>query len=194
MQIKVSGKQIDIGDALKVHVEETLTEEVAKYFDRPVNSVVTFSRNGHGYKCDASTHLSTGLTVQAAAQANDVYAAFDQCAERIAKQLRRYKRRLKDHHQARQNPVEAMNALSYVIAGEGEDPAEEPESLEPVIVAELTHEIKSLSVGEAVMQMEFAHAPFVMFRHEKTGRVNLVFRRDDGNIGWIDPDGTSATD
>lgn len=191
MHIKVSGKQIDIGDALKSHVEGVMTEEVGKYSERPIDSVVTFSRNGAGFRCDASTHLATGLTVQATAKSHEIYSAFDQCAERIAKQLRRYKRRLKDHHQGREAP-EAFAASAYVIAGEAEDAAEEPESLEPVIVAEMTHEIRSLSVGEAVMHMEFAHAPFLMFRNSASGRVNLVHRRDDGNIGWIDPEQASG--
>lgn len=187
MHIKVSGKQIDVGEALTTHVEERVMQEIGKYFDRPVDCIVTFSRNAHGFRCDASSHLPTGLTVQATAKANEIYAAFDQCVERIAKQLRRYKRRLKDHHQARTNPIEGFAVPAYVLASEAEDAHEEPESLEPVIIAEMTHDIKSLSVGEAVMQMEIAHAPFVMFRHQGTGRVNLVFRREDGNIGWIDP-------
>lgn len=187
MQIKVSGKQIDVGDALTVHVEERMTSEVGKYFDRPMDGSVTFSRNAHGYRCDASTHLPTGLHVQATAKANEIYSAFDQCVERIAKQLRRYKRRLKDHHQAREVPIEMFAAPSYVLASEAEDADDEPTSLEPVIIAEMTQDIKSLTVGEAVMQMEFSDAPFLMFRHQATGRVNLVFRRDDGNIGWVDP-------
>ena len=187
MHIKVSGKQIDVGDALRAHVEDAISQEVAKYFDRPVDTVITFSRNGHNFKCDASTHLPTGLTAKASAEAGEIYAAFDQCADRIAKQLRRYKRRLKNHHQERKEPVQTYAVPSYVLAGEEPEAAEEPESLEPVIIAEMTHDMKKLSVGEAVMQMEFAHASFLVFQHSTTGRVNLVFRREDGNIGWIDP-------
>ena len=123
-----------------------------------------------------------------------VYAAFDQGAERIEKQLRRYKRRLRDHHQNRPKPIEAFEAPAYVLqaAEIGED-SEEPESLQPVIVAEMKHSIQSLSVGEAVMQMELADKAFLMFRNDANGRFNVVFRREDGNIGWIDPANISAS-
>ena len=186
MHIRVNGKQIDIGDALRTHVEESLANAVAKYFDRPVDATVTFSRDRHACRCDASVHLATGLTVQAQAKANEIYNAFDQSVDRIEKQLRRYKRRLKDHHHKRQNPVDAVAAQAYVLEGQ-EPEADEPETLQPAIVAETRMDIQSLSVGEAVMQMELAHKPFLMFRNDASGRFNVVFHRDDGNIGWIDP-------
>jgi ribosomal subunit interface protein len=186
MHIKINGKHIDVGDALRVHVEERLGALVEKYFDNAVDGTVTFSREAHLFKCDSQVHLSTGLTAQASASAEDIYAAFDSCVERIEKQLRRYKRRLKDHHAQRGAPIEAMQAQAYVI--HGGDHEEEPETLDPVIVAEMTMDIKTISVGEAVMQMELAHAPFLMFRNERNGGVNVVYRRDDGHIGWIDPE------
>ncbi len=201
MYTRVSGKQIDVGDALRTHVEERLAESVAKYFDRPVDATVVFARDGHGFRCDSSVHLPTGLTAKAEAMHADIYAAFDQSATRIEKQLRRYKRKLKDHHQARTTPVPATEALAYVLAphGEEEEPAAPgtPEAtpaetgaengFQPVIIAEMKTDIKTLSVGEAVMQMELAHAPFLMFKNEANGRLNIVFQRDDGNIGWVDP-------
>ena len=192
MHIQVNGKQLDVGESLSAHVEEHLTAAVAKYFDRPADAVVTFSKDGHNFRCDSTVHLATGLKAQSSATAGDIYAAFDQGAERIEKQIRRYKRRLKDHHHKRPNPVDAIEAAAYVL-GTQTDEVDEPESLQPVIVAEMKHEIQVLSVGEAVMQMEFADKTFLMFRHETTDRVNLVYRRDDGNIGWIDPaSGASA--
>ena len=190
MQITVSGKQIDIGDALRTHVEENLSAAVGKYFDRPVDAHVVFSRNGHSYRCDASVHLPTGLTAQARGESGDVYAAFEQATSRIEKQIRRYKRRLRDHHQRRRAPVNMVEAPAYVIQSLDEE-VEETEaegSGEPLIIAEMTTPIKSLTVGEAVMQMELAHAPFLVFRNEANGRINVVYQRDDGNIGWIDPD------
>jgi len=188
MQIKISGKQIDVGDALRNHVEFNLVGAVGKYFDRPVDANVTFSRNGHEYKCDAMVHLSTGLSAQAHAIANDIYAAFGQATDRIEKQLRRYKRRLRDHHQARQDPIETMEAQSYVLRGHDEEAdAEESNNMQPVIIAEMTTGIKSLAVGEAVMQMELTDVPFLMFRNDANGRINVVYQRDDGNVGWIDP-------
>jgi len=121
-----------------------------------------------------------------------VYAAFDECAEKMDKQLRRYKRRLKDHHRDRVNPVEVLGGASYILAAgnEGDEEAE-PESLQPMIIAEMETSVQTISVGEAVMQMELAHAPVLVFRNEKTNGVNVVYRREDGNIGWIDP-GTTA--
>jgi hypothetical protein len=131
--------------------------------------------------------LSTGLTAQAKAHANEIYAAFDNCNDKMEKQLRRYKRRLKDHHKDRAEPVELFGASSYILAQEEETSEQEPESLQPVIVAEMETKIPSLSVGEAVMQMELAGAPVLVFRNEGKAGLNVVYRRDDGNIGWIDP-------
>lgn len=189
MHIQVIGKQIDVGAALTEHVESALANAIAKYFDRPVDATVTFSKDRHNFRCDANVHLPTGLVVQSTASAADVYAAFDQGTDRIEKQIRRYKRRLKDHHHNRKKPVEAFAAPAYVLeTAEFAQEADEPETLQPVIVAEMTQAIQSLSVGEAVMQMELADKTFLMFRNDASGRVNLVFRRDDGNVGWIDPE------
>ncbi len=186
MHIQVNGKQIDVGESLAAHVEEQLTAAVAKYFDRPADAVVTFSKDAHNFRCDSTVHLATGLKAQSSATSGDIYAAFDQSAERIEKQIRRYKRRLKDHHRKRPNPVDAMDAPAYVLGAQS-DESDEPETLQPVIVAEMKHPVQVLSVGEAVMQMEFADKSFLIFQHDTTDRVNVVYRRDDGNIGWIDP-------
>jgi ribosomal subunit interface protein len=187
MRIQISGKQMDIGDALRTHVEDRLGEAVAKYFDRPVDAVVTFCKDRHQFVADSSVHLATGMTVQATAKADEVYASFEGAVERMEKQLRRYKRRLKDHHRDRQDPIEAMDASSYVLRGHDENDGEEPASLQPVIVAEMATRVPSLSVGEAVMQMELAGAQLLVFRNDAHGGVNVVYRRDDGNVGWIDP-------
>ena len=187
MRYQISGKQIDIGDALQTHVKTELGEIVAKYAERPTDAQVIFSRNAHEFVCEAIVHLSTGLTAQARAHSTEIYAAFDSAGEKMEKQLRRYKRRLKDHHKERSQPVELSGASSYILASPEEEPAQEPESLQPMIVAEMETKIPSLSVGEAVMQMELAGAPVLVFRHETHSGVNVVYRREDGNIGWIDP-------
>ena len=188
MLYKISGHQIDVGDALQTHVRTELGTVVAKYAERPTDATVIFSRNAHEYVCEAVVHLSTGLTAQAKAHATEVYAAFDACAEKMEKQLRRYKRRLKDHHRARPQPVEVSSGASYILANVGDaHEAEEPETLQPVIIAEMEARVPALSVGEAVMQMELAGAPVLVFRNESHNAVNVVYRRDDGNIGWIDP-------
>lgn len=187
MRYQISGKQIDIGEALQTHVQTELGEAVAKYAERPTDANVIFSRSGHEYVCEATVHLSTGLNASAKAHAHEIYAAFDGCTEKLEKQLRRYKRRLKDHHKERAEPVELFGASSYILATEEPSEDAEPETLQPIIVAEMETKIPSLSVGEAVMQMELAGAPVLVFRNEKKKEINVVYRRDDGNIGWIDP-------
>lgn len=187
MRYQITGKQIDIGEALQTYVKDELGEAVSKYAERPTDAQVVFSKSGTEFLCEATVHLSTGLTVQAKGHDFEIYPAFDKCAAKMEKQLRRYKRRLKDHHKVRAQPVEAVGAAQYVIAGGGETEAEEPESLQPVIIAETQTRIPSISVGEAVMQMELLEAPLLVFRNEGTDGVNVVYRRDDGNIGWIEP-------
>ncbi|MFT6676592.1 MAG: ribosomal subunit interface protein [Sulfitobacter sp.] len=187
MRYQISGKQIDIGDALQVHVKEELGEAVKKYAERPTDAQVIFSKSGHEFVCEATVHLSTGLTASAKASNNEIYGAFDACNAKMEKQLRRYKRRLKDHHKDRAQPVELFGASSYILASESDSDAQEPETLQPMIVAEMQTKIANLSVGEAVMQMELAGAPVLVFRKEGEDRINVVYRREDGNIGWIDP-------
>jgi hypothetical protein len=148
---------------------------------------VVFSRSAHEYVCEATVHLSTGLTAQAKAHATEIYASFEGCCNKMEKQLRRYKRRLKDHHRDRSEPVEHLGASSYILASDEAETGTEPDSLQPIIVAEMETKIPSLSVGEAVMQMELAGAPVLVFRNEGKDGLNVVYRRDDGNIGWIDP-------
>ena len=199
MRIRVSGKDLDIGEALQTHVNTGLGESLGKYAGRPTDATVTFSRDGFGYSCEIFVHLSTGLTAQANGAAAEVYPAFEAARERMAKQLRRHKRRLKDHHKERPVPVDTVPAASFVLAPFGEDESEGEEMVDgvdgaeaPTIIAEMQTRVPSLTVGEAVMQMELAHAPVLVFRNEKGGAINVVYRRDDGNIGWIDPRDTGG--
>lgn len=187
MRYQISGKQIDIGAALQTHVQSELSDMLGKYSGRPTDASVIFSKSGHEYNCEATVHLSTGLTAQAKGHATEIYAAFDSCTEKMDKQLRRYKRRLKDHHKQRSEPVELSGASSYILAASESGDDAEPETLQPIIVAEMETNIPSLSVGEAVMQMELAGAPVLVFRNEGKDGLNVVYRREDGNIGWIDP-------
>ncbi|OSP54688.1 ribosome hibernation-promoting factor, HPF/YfiA family [Pseudoruegeria sp. SK021] len=187
MRYQISGRQIDIGEALQTYVKDAVNGIVEKYAERPTDAMIVFSKQAQEYQCEATVHLSTGLTAQAKARAFEIYAAFDQCSEKLEKQLRRYKRRLKDHHKERAQPVEASGGSTYVIAAGDYDGENEPDTLQPVIVAEMETKIPSISVGEAVMQMELAEASVLVFRNEKTDGLSVVYRRDDGNIGWIDP-------
>lgn len=187
MRYQISGKQMDVGEALQSHVQSELAETVEKYAQRPTEALVVFSRDAHEFVCEATIHLATGLSATARGQTAEVYSAFEACREKMDKQLRRYKRRLRDHHRSRTEPVEFADASMYVLAAEQDEGASEPETLQPMIIAEMEARIPSLSVGEAVMQMELAGAPLLVFRNEKNGGVNVVHRREDGNVGWIDP-------
>lgn len=186
MQIRVTGKHIDVGTALTTHVEQRLNDVIGKYAERPVEAHVTFSKDGHEFVCDASVHMSTGMHTQAKGKANEVYDSFEGSLDRMEKQLRRYKRRLKNHHQDRTDPIETIGAPSFVLSSVSEE-ADEPETLQPIIVAEMETKVQTLSVGEAVMQMELSGADMLVFRNIQHGGVNVVHTREDGNIGWIDP-------
>lgn len=187
MRYQISGRQIDIGEALQTHVKAELGEVIDKYAQRPTEAVVVFSRVAHEHVCEAVIHLSTGLTAQAKGHATEIYAAFESCREKMDKQLRRYKRRIRNHHSSRTSPVEFDGASSYILASTEHTEDAEPETLQPIVIAEMETKIPSITVGEAVMQLELAGQRMIVFRNEGHGGVNVVYRREDGNIGWIDP-------
>ncbi len=193
MPFRVSGKNIDIGEALRARVNERVAEATAKYFDGGFSGHVTIGKEGFGFRTECAIHLDSGITLEAQAIAADAYASADQAAMRIEKRLRRYKRRLKDH-QADGHAVDehardrtAIDAPSYVIAAPEHDADEEGTEWSPVIIAESTMALKRLSVSEAVTELDMIGAAVVVFRHAGHGRINLVYRRADGHIGWIDP-------
>ena len=187
MRYQISGKQIDIGEALQTHVKAELGEVVEKYAQRPTEAVVVFSKSAHEYVCEATIHLSTGLSAQAKGHATEIYAAFESCREKMDQQLRRYKRRIRNHHHSRPAPVEFGGASSYILAPTEEPEDEDTGELQPIVIAEMETKIPSITVGEAVMQLELGGQRMLVFRNEGHGGVNVVYRRDDGNIGWIDP-------
>ena len=187
MRYHISGKQIDIGEALTTHVKSELGELVEKYAQRPTEASVVFSRMAHEFVCEAEIHLSTGLTAQARGHATEIYPAFESCREKMDKQMRRYKRRLRNHRLDRPEPVEFGEGSSYILAPSEEVEDAEATSLQPIVIAEMEAKIPSITVGEAVMQLELAGHKLLVFRNEGHGGVNVVYRREDGNIGWIDP-------
>jgi ribosomal subunit interface protein len=196
MQLSVKGKQIDVGDALRIHVGTALSAIVDKYFEKAIEAHAVFSRHGNLIRSDLSVHLRRDILVQGQAMAADAYAAFDGAAEHIAKRIRRYKRRLRDRQgETHEAAAENLSARSYVLAEETEEQAAladggagQPAPDQPVIVAEMTCEIPSLTVGEAVMRMDLADVPSFIFRNRAHGGLNVVYRRRDGHIGWVDPD------
>ena len=184
MRITVTGKQVDVGDTLRTHVEERITAGTEKYFGDPIDAQVVFSREGPLHRVDCSVHVGAGIYVKGHASAADAYAGFDAAAERVEKRLRRYKRRLRNHHKA--PPAEVVEAPTYVLSGE-EEGRDAAEDTQPVIVAESTTNVPTVTVGEAVMRLDLANVPVLMFRNRAHGGLSVVYRREDGNVGWIDP-------
>jgi ribosomal subunit interface protein len=196
MQLRVTGKQMDVGDALRTHIEESLTLLVGKYFGDGIEAHAVIAREAHRYTCDLQVHIGRGILMQSSEKDSDVYKAADRAAERIAKRMRRYKRRLNDHNASAKDRVDqAIEARSYILAAEPEDhedTSSEHHDGQPVVVAEMAAEIPTLTVGEAVMRMDLAELPTLMFRNSAHGGLNVVYRRNDGHIGWIDPRQTEA--
>ena len=190
MEITVKGKNLDIGDALRGHIEAQIDSSVSKYFERAIDATIIVSKEASEFRADISVHPGRGVLIQGKNQADDAYAAFDGAVERIAKQLRRYKRRLQDHH-ARENQHEAVDAQYSILEPESHDDEVAADG-QPAIVADMPHQIATLTVGEAVMRMDLADSPVLMFRNSAHGGFNVVYRRTDGNIGWIDPENSRA--
>ena len=187
MEISVSGKHVDVGDSLRSYAEEQLSGSVKKYFEQAIDAHVTISREGAMMHVDISVHPGArGLVVQGRGVASEPYPAFDVALERIAKQLRRYKRRLVDDHRRGAGIGDILPAQQYVIQSDQSEDEVEVDA-QPVIVAEMQTDIATLSVSEAVMRMDLADLPLLMFRNVKTNTLSVVYHRKDGNIGWIDP-------
>lgn len=189
MQLSVKGKQLNVGDSLKAHVLSSLENTVEKYFNNALEGVVHFSREGQSFRADISVHIGHNILIQSHSLAADPYGAFDEAGEKVATRLRRYKRRLRDHHKDRA-AKESMAAQQYILAPEsGEEPENENGDADPVIIAEMTTEVETLTVGVAVMRMDLADLPALLFHNSAHGGLNMVYRRGDGNIGWVDPQG-----
>jgi ribosome hibernation promoting factor len=186
---RVSGKNLDIGEALRSRVNQRIADATAKYFDGGFSGHVTIGKEGFGFRTECVIHLDSGIVLEADALAADAYASADQAATRLERRLRRYKRRLKDRQAARNDGADrgTVDATSYVIEAPAHDSEEEVAEWNPVIIAESTTTLKRLSVSDAVMELDLTGVPVVVFRHAGHGRVNLVYRRADGHIGWIDP-------
>jgi ribosomal subunit interface protein len=194
MPFRVSGKNIAIGEALRQRISDRIVEVLGKYFDGGYSGHATVGKDGFGFRTEFVIHLDSGIVLEATSIAADPYESADHAALRIEKRLRRYNRRLKDRHSAGPDGTDAVAAPSYVIVAPQEDADEEVTAFNPVIIAESTTALKRLSVSEAVMELDMTGAAVVVFRHAGHGRVNLVYRRPDGHIGWVDPPAMAATD
>jgi ribosomal subunit interface protein len=190
MTLRISGKSISVGDALRGRVSARTEEVLRKYFDGNYSGHITLSKDGFGFRTDCALHLDSGITLEADSNAADAYASADQALLMIEKRLRRYKSRLKDRSARKAHvasaALAALDATSYVLEAPGEG-EEEVTGYNPVIIAEATTALKRLSVSEAVMELDLTGVPCLVFQHGSSGRVNMIYRRADGNVGWIDP-------
>ncbi len=188
MKLSVKGKQIDVGDALRSHVSAQIHDIVTKFFgDSPLEATVTFSRDAHLFRADIDVHAARGILVQSNASADQAYPAFDEALSRLSARLRRHKTKLRQqHHELKREEVETLIANSFVLHG-GEEESDKEMGDNPTIVAEMTTKVESLTVGEAVMRLDLGDLPALMFRNRGHGGLNMIYRRPDGNIGWVDP-------
>jgi ribosomal subunit interface protein len=196
MHVTVAGKQVETGEALKVHVRDGLDAITRKYFDHALEANVTFHRSRAHFACDINLKAGRGLTMRAEGEGPDAHRAFDEAAEHLAKRLRRYRRRMNEHarsaapeREVAAEPPAGRERVLQAIEDEEEAPAPVNGPDHGAIVAEHPAAIDLLTVGEAVMRMDLAHVPVLMFRNKATRALNVVYRRTDGNVGWIDPGG-----
>ena len=197
--LRVTGHGLDLGEALRGRVDERMAATLSKYLDGHMNESstghVTLRRDGSAYRTDCVLHLVSGLTIEASSTAHDPRASFEQTADRLEKRLRRYKHRLKEHAQgANGGPNGAAVEAAYAVFAAPEDDEDEPDDgvSHPPIVAESTKTLKRHSVSEAVTALDLTGAPVIVFVHAGTGRINVVYRRSDGAIGWVDPPNAAA--
>lgn len=191
MEIRVSGHQVDTGEALRAHVEERINGIADKYFSRAISAQVTFGKgpHDHSFTCDIVAHVPQGVVLKGSAQASEAHPAFGQAADRIERQLRRYKRRLKDRSAAAAFAEAEANAVdaAYTVFAPPAEEEEEETADNPPVVAETRVDIPDASVSDAVMLLDLRDTSALLFRNSGTGRFNMVYRRGDGTIGWVEP-------
>ncbi|OHB36233.1 MAG: ribosomal subunit interface protein [Phenylobacterium sp. RIFCSPHIGHO2_01_FULL_70_10] len=201
MQVQVTGKHVDVGEALRVRVSDELTSSIGKYIDRDGGGAdVVVSREGHAFKVDCQVTLASGQQLQSNGLGSDAHSAFDSALQKMETRVRRYKRRLKDHHQ--QALAKQAETASYYIlrAPEGEDESDwEGEDEGPgdgapsaMVIAETEKPIRTMTVSMAVMELDLTGTQTIVFRNAAHGGLSVVYRRPDGNIGWIDPERTKS--
>lgn len=192
MHLSVSGKNMDVGASMREHIESRLQEGVSKYLDRVTDVTVVLSKEAHLYRVDININTGTHskIVIKSAGEAADVYASFNAAADKVEKQLRRYKRKLKNHHHTKivdpEEVIRSIQARKFVLAPDHEDEIPEDKDA-PIIIAEKETNIETLTVGEAVMKMDLEDLPALMFVNKGHGGLNVVYRRTDGNISWVDP-------
>jgi len=188
MRITVTGRQLDVGVSLKEHVESRLEGSVKKYFSHTIEGDVTLSKNAHLYRADCKIHIGHGIYLQSSAEETEIYASFDTAADKMETRLRRYKRHITNHHREKSNAIEdEVYKASYNVFDISNEQEEDTEDKMPVIIAEMDMDIPEVTVSDAVMRLDLGELQTLMFRNSGHGGINVVYRRPDGNIGWIDP-------
>lgn len=194
MKISVTGRHMNVGESLRERAEDRVQEICQKYFSHPIEAHVVFDKHNHGFSADIQVHVGRNIMVQGHSEADEAYAALDSALEKVSGRLRRYKTRLKD----RQGPTheemaQYIEVQKYVLAGDGHEKTRDEAPEQPLVIAEMTAKIETLTVSEAVMRMDLAGYPALVFRNKSHGGLNVIYRREDGNIGWVDPAGNSKT-
>ncbi|MBB4659537.1 ribosome hibernation-promoting factor, HPF/YfiA family [Parvularcula dongshanensis] len=192
MDIQISGRAMDLGEALQQHVREAVEAGVTKYIGRPAEATVTFGKTnakladmrGREFTCEIVLHLASGVFLNTEGHAADAHSAFDEAMEKLDKRVRRYKRRLTDHHNSQKDPLPAEAGSSYVLQAPQLD--EEETDDPPLVIAEAPATLRRMTVSDAVVQLDIGKDPVVMFRNAVSGDLSVVYRREDGNIGWIE--------
>ncbi len=195
MTPKITGKNVDLGENLRAYAADRVEAALDKYAGRSVYGHVSVEKNHYGFLTQCSIHLASGLDMQSTGTGSDAYASVDSAMERLEKRLRRYKRRLKSHGQGLETPAPSGAGVDYVIDAERLDEGaslDESGTGAPAVIAEVPARIRAMSVSDAVMQMDLAEQSFLVFRNAAHGGINVVYRRSDGNIGWIDPNGVAG--
>lgn len=194
MILRISGKHMDVGDAFRTRIESRVGDAITKYFDGGYSGHVNMVKTRSGFTADCMVRLDTGVELQATGEAQEPQLAFDISAERVEKRLRRYNRRLKSRSfTPNSNELADPGDMAYrVMAGLDDDDEEIPEGYAPAVVAELRIPLKAMSVASAVMELDLKDTPVLVFRNAGNDEINIVYRRPDGNIGWIDPSSTST--
>jgi ribosomal subunit interface protein len=193
MTIQVTGKNIDAGSAFQTYVKDKTRTVLEKYIGPEITGHVIIEKIRGQFNTNCSIRLRTGLTLEAHGAGGDAYASADSALERLEKRIRRYKRRLKDHHHGiGVGEIPQSMGTDYVVQVADEETESQENSRDPVIIAETGRQIQELAVSEAVMQLDLTDEAFLVFRNAASGKVNVVYRRDDGNVGWINPDETTS--
>lgn len=191
MTLRVSGKNFNIGESLRERILARIEAAAGKYFDGSISGHVIIDHEGTGYRTDCVLHLTSGVTLQAEGRAHEPNVSVDQAADRLETRLRRYKQRLKGHHAGGRNSRAAPETQPEFTADFTIEPpqGDEPDdtAFHPIVIAEQTHSLQQKSVADAVVELDLTGAPVLVFRHATSGRVNIVYRRTDGNISWLDP-------